>query len=141
MSRLIRRVTKEPVSHVVVAAAGYVIHSNLLGVHAEPKQTFKSEFVYSIDLPPNYERLLGLFIKRRGSLYDFGALFYLGLRVLLPFLPKKNLWQSSGMYLCTEWAEEVIDVEADAMLTPYKLYLKLSESGFNTTKGETTWLV
>lgn len=60
-------------------------------------------------------------------MYDFGALFYLALRVLFPWLPKKNLWQTSGMFLCTEWVTEVLEGEEDSMITPYKLFLRLKE--------------
>ncbi len=127
LSRFIQKVTGEPVSHVIIEAAGHVIHSNFLGVHAEPKDTYKPEIVYSVEVPDSYEKLLSLFIKRRGSWYDFGALLYLGLRCLLPWLPKKNLWACSGMYLCTEWVLEVLEGEEDSMITPYKLYLKLNE--------------
>jgi hypothetical protein len=63
------------------------------------------------------------------SWYDMGAGFFIGLsflarRYLKIPLPKVNLWQSSGMFICTEWATESIG-EVDSMITPYGLYLKL----------------
>jgi hypothetical protein len=130
MSVLIRKVTKEPMSHCVIEYGDYIIHSNLFGVHAEPY----AKFIKGVDvvafarLPDNTERLLKLFLKKKGSPYDFGAMFYLGLRVLFPFLPKKNLWQSSGMYLCTEWVTEFVDGKADSMITPFKLFQRIQNN-------------
>jgi hypothetical protein len=63
--------------------------------------------------------------------YDFLALVYLGIRYAakkylgLP-LPKVNLWAISGMYNCVELVSELAYDKEDSLLTPYKLYLKLS---------------
>ena len=126
MSRLIRAVTGEPCSHVVIEAAGFIIHSNLLGVHAESEESFTPDIVFSVPIPNNYDRLLGAFAGMNGSPYDFGAMFYLGARRLFPWLPKKNLWQCTGMFLCTEWITKYLDGAEDSMITPYKLYERLT---------------
>jgi hypothetical protein len=60
-------------------------------------------------------------------MYDFTGLLYMGLRYLLPFLPRHNLWAISGSFLCTELITEVIDGEEDPDITPYNLYLSLKE--------------
>jgi hypothetical protein len=128
MSRTIRAVTAEPVSHVVIATGEHYIHSNMLGVRADPISGKSiGTPLYTIDIADDYEKLLSLFVKRSRSSYDFGAILYLALRRVFRFLPKKNLWQCSGMYLCTEWVTEFVDGEADSMITPYKLYLRLKD--------------
>lgn len=125
LSYLICAVTKEPVSHCALEIHGWVIHSNLYGVHAEPLEDFRGEIVYSVEVPYKEEALISGMAKYQGRMYDVGALLYLGLKYLLPFLPKKNLWQSSSMFLCTEWVTQVLDGRADSMVTPYKLYERL----------------
>jgi len=72
--------------------------------------------------------MLGIAVDSyEGSMYDYGAFLYIGLKCLLPFLPKINLWQTTGMFLCTEWVQEVLGREIDSMITPYKLYELLSQ--------------
>ena len=56
-----------------------------------------------------------------GHPYDFGALFYLAARRVCPWLPKKNLWQCSGMFLCTEWVTRYLDGAEDSMKTTVDL--------------------
>ena len=91
-------------------------------------EEFHGEIVYSLDVPDHPERILDGIARKRHALYDFGAMFYLGLRCLLPWLPKKNLWQCTGMDMCTEWATDILDGEPDSMITPYQLYQKLVAS-------------
>lgn len=129
MSRIIRAVTKEPVSHCAIEDGGFVIHSNLLGVHIESLEHFskKCEIGYSVEASITIVQVRNSLAKYEGSGYDIGGLLYLGLRLVLPCLPKKNLWQSSGMFLCTEWVTEVLDGTADSLITPYGLYQRLIE--------------
>lgn len=133
MSRIIRRITGEGVSHCALATPEYVIHSNMLGLHINSIEEFAEtkgmSIMYSVNVPDNYELLFRKFAEHRNSKYDFGALAYLWARFLIPCLPKANLWQTSGMLLCTEWITEYINDEEDSMITPYKLYLKLSKGG------------
>ncbi len=133
-SELIREVTGEPVSHCAIKYNDFVIHSNFKGVVIEPYSYFleKNEIKYKIDIPDNLSRLKHITDLYYGKLYDFGALFYLGFRLILPDLfPKKNLWQATGMFLCTEFITEFIDEKEDSLITPYKLYLRLKEENEN----------
>lgn len=128
LSRLIRHVSGEPVSHCALDCGGWIIHSNLLGLHVELPQTFEkhSEIVYSVSVDFDQQKVMSIFAQYDQDPYDFGALLYLGLRFLLPFLPEKNLWQSNGMFLCTEWVTEAVYGSPDSSITPYRLYLKLT---------------
>lgn len=130
LSKLIRRVTGEPVSHcALVVSDQEVIHSNLTGLHITSLGEFQksSRILYRIEAPHDEAKLDRLVERHAHARYDYGALLYLGLRCLCPWLPKKNLWQTSGMYLCTEWVTEVLDGQEDHMITPYKLYQKLEQ--------------
>lgn len=129
LSRAIRGVTGEGVSHCALEVDGWIIHVNLLGLQIESPESFSSHssVVYSVEIPFEITNLMKALAKSGKMGYDYGALLYLGLRYLLPCLPKKNLWQVSNLYLCTEWLEDLLDEKIDSMLTPYQLYLKLKE--------------
>lgn len=131
LSRAIRSCTGEPVSHVALECEGWVVHSNLLGVRVDALSEFTKHcnILYSLPLPLSTGTILCKYLTHRDSGYDFGALFYLFLRSIPlcgRLLPKKNLWKSSGMFLCTEWATEVVAGVEDSMITPYQLYLEMS---------------
>jgi hypothetical protein len=137
ISKLIRKVTKEPVSHCGILVNDTVIHSNFLGLQIEPLLKFKkhSEIVFRVQLNADDE-MLGkaekLKTTKRRSFYDYGAITFLAISLILRNyfkvpLPKSNLWASTGMYLCTELVTKVVYSEEDAMITPYKLYKKLDE--------------
>lgn len=131
VSRLIRRLTGEPVSHCAIEYLGNVYHSNFYGVHMESLQNFlqgSNQIVLSIEAQINPYTLADAMYQYRGSKYDFGGLLYVGLRILIPALPKYNLWQSTGMFMCTEWVEQVTGLPPDAMLTPYGLYKLLTSN-------------
>lgn len=128
-SKIIRWVTGEDISHCALESGNYVLHSSFSGTIIEYKTDFyeRNQVLYEINMP---EIATINFKERRG--YDFGAILYLGLKLALAKvgikLPKKNLWQTTGMYLCTEFITEVLDEKENSMITPYKLYLKLKES-------------
>lgn len=128
VSWLIRKVTRESVSHCAVEVDGLVFHSNFKGLICEPLIDFleHSEALYWIEVGDDVHKLLRQFAKNSGALYDFGAMIYLGLRLVLPFLPKKNLWQTTGMFLSTEWATQVLDNNENSKITPYQLFLRLT---------------
>ncbi len=130
LSKVIRAVTKEPVSHCAIECSGWIIHSNLYGVHVELPQNFlnHSEIMYSVEIPFDPNKVMATLAKDEFKFWDIGAALYIGLRCWLPFLPKKNLWQSSDMYLCTEWVMDALEEVPDPMITPYQLYLKLKEN-------------
>jgi hypothetical protein len=137
MSKIIRGVTGEPVSHCAVQVGAFVIHVNLLGLQVEKIRDFVNinEVMYNSPMlsnmyPTQVSQLEFLLEKISGKgrmAYDIGALLYLGARYILPFLPKKNLWQCTGMYLCTELITEILDNKEDSMITPYKLYKRLTQ--------------
>lgn len=127
LSKVIRGVTKEPVSHCALEMYGWVLHSNLLGVHAERLGSFSksSDIIFSVEIPDNPREVFSALAQYQGRSYDFLALLYLGLRYLCPFLPKKNLWQVSGMFICTEFITKSMYGSEDSLITPYQLYLKV----------------
>lgn len=126
LSMIIRHLTGEPVSHCAILSQGVVVHFNLRGLQLESLEAFEkhAEIVYRVEVPNAL--LFDVVYAHWGKWYDFGGLLYSGLRCLLPFLPKANLWQTSGMFLCTEFVQDVVNEEQDHMITPYKLYLRLS---------------
>jgi len=135
LSKLIRSLTKEPVSHVSIKCGELVIQSNFMGVHIRPLNEFlkKSKILHSIDLGFSEQlmtKILNSIAKNSGHMYDFGALLFIGLclwaRAKLHIsLPKSNLWQCTGMFLCTEFVTSTLDNKEDSMITPYQLYNKL----------------
>ena len=130
-SKLIRWGLDEPVSHVAIRYDDYVVHSRGGGVEVQKLSEFlkHSEVVYSTKVAKNVPRLFRLLLNTNKSRYDFGALLYLTVRTLCGkigiSLPKKNLWQTSGMFLCTEWVTSYLEGKEDSMITPYNLYKKL----------------
>lgn len=136
VSRGIRRVTGEPVSHVAILLYGkYVVHSNFLGTRIESLESFTkhSYIVYEVHLPEHHiclSRILSSLAAHRG--YDFGAMLYLGILGLTPKwlrarLPNANLWNASGSFICTELVTYILDGKPDAMVTPLGLYNRLME--------------
>lgn len=127
LGRAIRFLTEEPVSHVALRFGELVVHATAFGVTACPYLDIAHKVVYAVDSPhlsPDEA------LSKRRSLYDYGALLYLGLRYLLKkylkiSLPKANLWAASGMYTCTEFATQMLDGEPDSLITPFQLYILL----------------
>ena len=130
-SKMIIDITEEPVSHcAILIDNAWVIHSNLLGVHVEHISTFTkaSHILYSVDVPDMpVDKILS---NCSYGTYDYGAFIFLGGSLLLRkyfknIMPKQNLWQTTGMFLCTEWITKNLADKEDGMITPYQLYLKL----------------
>jgi hypothetical protein len=135
LSSLICKLTKEDVSHCALQYGEWVLHANFYGVHWEAYAHFSKacEVVHTVEVADDLPRLVGLAAQYAGrARYDFMGLAYLGLRMALRLiglhLPKKNLWQMSGMFLCTEWVSLYANLEADSEITPFKLYERLSEA-------------
>lgn len=143
VSKSIIYLTKEPVSHVALDFGWIIVHSNFRGVHLDYYQNFyrNSEVVFRLkrtttDLFSGIKdkAKVGKLLKdKQFSLYDFGAMLFLAAaltarRYLNIPLPKSNLWQTTGMYLCTEWVSKFLDGKENSMITPYQLYKKLRES-------------
>jgi len=138
-SKLVRNITDEPVSHTAVELdCGVVVHSNWLGVLLEPSNKFRNKVSVIRELKPvvpmEDSKIIRKYAECQHDWYDVGAFFFLGISLMLRSkfgvpLPKSNLWQSTGMYLCTEWTTEIVDGKEDGMITPWKYYLKLQDSG------------
>lgn len=132
LSAVIRRLTKEPASHIAIRWGQWVLHSNLNGVQWTPYDTFvkKAVVLDEIQIPQNLEKLLDFSARYvdRGR-YDYGAFMYIGIRLgLRPLgvkLPKHNLWGMTGMQLCTEMLTNYVYGEEDAMITPTQLGAKI----------------
>lgn len=133
-SDLICKVTGEPVSHVSIydPIEQAVYHSSFAGVEKLPVKKFLEMQEKVIFFPINIEayQVQKKFAKYQRSWYDVGALLFLGLsltlrRYLKIPLPKSNLWQATGMFLCTEWVSEVINDKEHSMITPWGMYQEL----------------
>lgn len=140
-SKLILKTTKEQVSHVAIEFAfgpvNIVVHSNLLGLHMELASNFRKnctvvrELEYiGPDTPNDLIKLKKKLEDYEFSLYDFGGFLFLGISLFLRNvfkipLPKSNLWQSTGMMVCTEWVTDYLYDKENSMITPEKLYYNL----------------
>lgn len=131
-SAIIRRLTREPASHVAIRWNAWVLHSNLNGVQWQSLDSFKlnAEIINEIPIEEDLERLLKFSAAHveRGR-YDIGGLLYCGLRLSLRSIgiriPKKNLWQMTGMFMCTELVTAFVYGIEDAMITPTQLGQRL----------------
>ena len=147
LSKTIRDLTNEPVSHTVLLfdfkGVEFVIHVNLLGLRIDEYDSFLKTNQIVCRLEPQLDsylqnmkdndRLKTVLKQYKKVFYDLGALLFAGSCLLMRRwfkipLPKSNLWQMSGMLLCTEWIQSFIDIPLNAMITPYQLYLELKKS-------------
>lgn len=136
-SDLICSITGEPISHCAIELVEeqIVIHSNFRGLHIETSKNFreKCEKIIEVPIERDTAKLNKMLDKYEHSWYDIGAMFFLALSLLLRDkigipLPKSNLWQATGMFLCTEWVTFYLDEKEDSMITPYKLYERIVEN-------------
>jgi len=132
LSKAIRARTQEPVSHVALECNGWVVHSNLLGVRVDKLSDFEKHcrVVYSIPVEMTAETILTKYREHQDASYDFGALLYMFLKLtpgITKLLPERNLWRSTGAFLCTEWVTHVIYGKELSSITPYQLYKELSK--------------
>lgn len=143
MARLIRWATGECCSHVAILRTDdsyldMVIHANWKGVNIQPYEEFLKEntVIHTLEIPTSPEnnvRLLELIHAEHGKCYDIGALLFCGVVLFLRKAlglrqwPKVNLWQSSGMYLCTEFVTEYLYGSADSLITPHQLYERITK--------------
>lgn len=141
-STLICAVTKERFSHVSIDLGdGTILQSNFRGVHLSTLDNFieaqqevhyiKVPKVQEIQLRENIKKILD---KYEHSWYDLGAMLFLGFALILRrylhiSLPKSNLWQTTGMFLCTELVTKILGKEERSMITPYRLYEELKGKG------------
>jgi hypothetical protein len=135
ISRLIRRITGEPVSHTAFIYMQNVYHANHKGACISTLKKFQetSEVVYRVTLPAKYNLHFHYeFAKMEGSTYDLPAAIYAGWRVMLNRyfgikMPGMNKFNFKNAYLCTELAQKILKIEVDSMITPYGLYQKVLE--------------
>ena len=127
-SWLIRKITKEPASHVAFLKDGLVLHSNFKGVNTIPLVEFlKTNRVVcalsGMQTERSFNRIVCKYWKTK---YDFLALLYLAFRYILPkkWTKKANLWETSALFLCTEFVTSEIEGKADSLITPYQLFLR-----------------
>jgi hypothetical protein len=132
-SKLIRKITGEPISHIVIIVDDlWVIHSNFWGVHAEYVGDFQetSEIVERIPYNVSKDQVLDTLDNFHEASYDYLGMFGLGiclvLRRFLPLLvPKQNLWQTTGMFICTEFVSKAVFGQEDSLTTPGQLMERL----------------
>ena len=143
LSRLIRWGLGEPASHMAfVFDSEIVIHSYFTGLRIDSYNDFVSDQqikkILNIGIDKKSEsNIKKNLLKSIGTkAYDYGAILYYAWRVLLKKLfnmsiPKKNKWQSSEAYLCTEivkYLPDSIRPEVDYEITgPYTLYTLIKE--------------
>ena len=133
MSKLIRWATGECCSHTAIRLGDLVIHSDSHGVNGVHIDDFLEEnriiHVVTYNMPAT--EVLSKMDSLKDHWYDVGALLFCGVMLFcrkalgLRKWPKQNLWQASGMYMCTEFVTEVINNEADALITPHQLYERI----------------
>jgi len=141
-SWIIRHVLNEPISHcaILLEDRDIVLHSTMDGVSVISAVDFyrQNEVLFSVDVSDNkaahqfdnwdVEDMLILL----DSPYDFVAFMALGVRALGKRLgintKKVDVWQLSGMFLCTEFVDAIVRVdESNKLMTPMELYIILSK--------------
>lgn len=145
-SWMIRELTGEDCSHcaVYLPAENTVYHSSFGGVQKLSLEEFEKSHIIVhrlvTSLLPSAETLIKSRLEERlGSDYDYGAFFYVGVRLLFKkigiLLPRVNLWQSTGLYLCTEFVSDALLSGEDSLITPFKLYEELKNDKQYTSPG------
>lgn len=130
-SWLIRKVTKEDCSHVAMyfEDTQEVVHCNFLGVRKEGLEDFIKQNTILHTTPIEGQlKANDLYEQYKHVKYDFAAFFYIGVRYLLPSAPKVNLWQSTGLFLCTEFVTKIHFGSPDSLITPHQLFNKIKDS-------------
>lgn len=130
-SRLIRSVTGENISHVALdMGCGFTIHSNFFrGVHTQSTSTFRenNEIIYDIPVSVPREDVLIRYSNIEFQRYDKSLALMLGLRNLFPsIIPKQDLWNCTGMFICTELIHTLLP-STEKLMTPEKLVLSLQQ--------------
>lgn len=141
-SGIIRRVTGEPISHIAIRVKNKVLHSNRDGVVIDDYDYFIEHNKVIYEIKPRLrstEKAIANKIASSedmlGRKYDFFAILFLGFMLLLRLwfsksIPKQNLWDVSGMYICTEYVSEITNIEKDnAMITPEELIKAIINTG------------
>ncbi len=127
-SKLIRKITKEDVSHCAIKVGLFVVHSSFTGVQSTTHSEFLNshEVVHSVAKEVTLGQVKTVLLHVYGKPYDYVGFLRLGLRALLPksMTSKIPLEGVSGTFLCTEFVSDVL-LNQELLITPYQLYLKL----------------
>lgn len=137
VGRAIKFITGEPYTHVALRLGDKVLHSFFKGVERisfdEFKKIRKIEASVFVNPQPPTPKIAfdSVEAEYSGKGYDYKALAWLAARYWLKktlglSISKVNFWNITGMYTCTEFVTEVVDGKADSLITPYKLYERLS---------------
>lgn len=136
-SKVIRGVTKEDVSHCVIIVDDlWVVHANHKGVHTQYIGSFLEEnrIMDWVDTDIELSKVYDLLRAHEDDTYDMGGMIFSGLallarRVCPSIVPKRNLWQTTGMEMCTELVTLLTFGKdgVDSMITPGQLCQKLKE--------------
>lgn len=130
-SDLICSVTKEPVSHVAIydPEEQVVYHSSFMGIEKLGFNKFvdMQERILFVPIEVDAWQVQKMYHEHKSAWYDFGAILFLGLSLMLRSylripLPNSNLWQATGMFLCTEWYTKVKYNKELSMMTPWQLF-------------------
>jgi hypothetical protein len=135
ISRAIRYITEEPVSHVALRCGDEVLHST--GKKGGVELTTWAKFceIYDVQFQTITEgsrkKMHAVAEKHKDASYDYFGLAWLGIRYFFKKfirinIPKVNLWQLTGMFTCTEFVTKIIDGKEDSLITPYQLYERLN---------------
>ena len=124
-SRLIMAVTREKASHFAIefpeyGESGVVCHSNLHGVHIETSATFKKKniIVESLDVSFGFDaeqRLEFVMKKHEFKMYDYGAILFAGIKILLETLIRKSIKSdiviNANAFTCAEFGATFFDIK------------------------------
>ena len=127
-SRLIQWATQYRWSHVgVLCEDGYVYHSDASGAHKVTLEEFqKDSEIDFMTLLGDANQMLARAQSRVGSKYDFPALFWFGLVLLLKRFSIKlpKLVINPRWIVCSEYAEYIVFGTTETLL-PQELAMKI----------------
>lgn len=128
-SWLIRKITGEPVSHCAIRVDNLVIEASGVGIIVLPYDKFCKEDTVVFEVPVSgfKDDLTNMLSKYIGHNYDYMRLLYLGWVYLTKSKEDANIGHISGSYLCTEFVTTELYGQLDTEITPYQLYLKLTQ--------------
>jgi len=137
-SRLICAVSGETVSHVAVLFYGEIVaHMSFTGFKLEMLDDFLKSHtvvlraVVSGKTDVDAAKGVAKFRAAGHGRYDYPAILAFGLLLLWRRSTRdsrpitRNPWQSKRLYMCTEFAAELMGIEDGGVLTPHTLYEKV----------------
>lgn len=142
VSKEIKHITQEDVSHVALLFGDTVLHFRFLGFESMHIEEFKSIYRIIAILEPKEAIMVapGPVIKKySGKAYDFFGLIYvamfLGLRDMFNItLPGGNYWQNKRDQFCVSFCADVCLGEQGKMWTPEQFKNILLSKGWKLCK-------